>query len=102
VYTEYLCSKGNVGFTVRDCAANALEAGVKLYDLIFYIPIEFPLQDDGVRTTNEEFRKSIDQMMNTYITEASINQGLNHIHKIEGTLEERILAIKTIVNARLG
>lgn len=31
------------------------------YDIIFFIPIEFPIKDDGVRSTDAEFQKKIDR-----------------------------------------
>lgn len=31
------------------------------YDFIFYLPIEFPMEIDGLRSEDEEFRKEIDE-----------------------------------------
>lgn len=32
------------------------------YDHVFYLPIEFPIVDDGLRSTNVHFQKRIDEM----------------------------------------
>jgi nicotinamide riboside kinase len=35
---------------------------IQSYDLFFYLPVEFPLQKDGVRSEDIEYRKQIDKL----------------------------------------
>ena len=57
--------------------------------VVFYFPIEFPVVDDGFRSTDEEYRKKIDENIK------NILDG-RHIPYIEvrGTVEERLNIIK--------
>lgn len=96
-YTEYLALHNKVNSPVRDAAANALEAGLKMYDLIFYIPIEFAPENDGVRSVDINFIKGIDRIIQDYITEVKINRGITSIYTITGSVEERIEKIKNII-----
>jgi len=60
------------------------------YDKIFYIPIEFPIKDDGVRSTDTDFQKKIDD------TIKEILKTIPHII-IKGTKKERLnLCIKQL------
>lgn len=33
------------------------------YDILFYTPIEFPLEKDGIRFEDEEYQKEIDSLI---------------------------------------
>lgn len=59
------------------------------YDKIFYIPIEIPMEDNGVRETNEEYRWEIDNE----IRSIARYWGTNMV-EINGTLDERIAKVK--------
>lgn len=96
-YTEYLCHAGKVDVVVRDAVANALEAGIDLYDIILYIPIEFETEDDGVRSTDDLFRRGVDSIIKTYLSEISVNRKNVVVYTITGNVEERIQKIKTII-----
>lgn len=96
-YTEYLALQNKVNNPVRDAVANSLEAGLKMYDIIFYIPIEFGVEDDGVRSTDDSFRRGVDKIMRDYIAEVRVNRGVNFIHEISGSIEERFQMIKQII-----
>jgi nicotinamide riboside kinase len=62
------------------------------YDFVFYLPIEFPIEDDGVRSLDVNFQKNVDdrykqvldQWNVSYITltgsiENRVKQAANHI-----------------------
>jgi len=55
------------------------------YDHIFYLPIEFPLEADGVRSPDPKFQKMIDERYRQYLEEAKIN-----FKMISGSVEERV------------
>lgn len=60
--------------------------------IVCYFPIEFPVVDDGVRSTNEEFRKEIDFLIKNILDTSGINY-----YTIIGTVEERIKQIDDIL-----
>lgn len=63
-------------------------------DVFFcYFPIEFPAEDDGVRSTNEDYRRKVDKFIKT-VLDAS---GVTYI-TVTGTVEERINLIKEIID----
>lgn len=68
---------------------------LKEYDYIFYIPIEFDLEDNGVRDINPEFRQQIDEKIKHYLDWYRFR--IKNLHTISGTLEERIQQILNIV-----
>ena len=57
-----------------------------------YIPIEFPIVDDGVRPTDVEFQKKIDDNLKFYLDLYKIKY-----ERISGTIEERVLQIENIL-----
>jgi nicotinamide riboside kinase len=58
------------------------------YDLVFYIPIEFPLEKDGVRFEDDEYQKIIDLQIIKYLKRYKIPY-----ITLTGTLEERLKQI---------
>ena len=43
------------------------------YDLYVYFPIEFPLEIDGIRPSDEQYRKDIDEQIRKLLTKHKIN-----------------------------
>jgi nicotinamide riboside kinase len=60
--------------------------------IVCYIPIEFPVVDDGVRSVDEGFREEVDFMIKNLLDCAEINY-----HTITGTVEERIKMIDELL-----
>lgn len=94
-YTKYLYDTGKVTEKFYNkqlkqlhkfCAANP--------DLVYlYFPIEFAIEDDGVRDLDEEFRVAIDQNIQGLLQECSIVPII-----ITGTVEERIDKVNRVRN----
>ena len=63
---------------------------------ICYFPIEFNVIDDGFRSTNEEFRKIIDE--NIYHELVHLVKNKARIFTIRGTIEERTKQIENIIH----
>lgn len=59
------------------------------YDLVFYIPIEFPLEKDGVRFEDDSYQKIIDLQILKYLKRYKIPY-----ITLTGTLEERLAIIR--------
>jgi len=55
------------------------------YDFVFYLPIEFPMENDGIRSVSPEFRESIDRLFRKCLDEF----GVKYI-VLSGSPEERI------------
>lgn len=60
--------------------------------VIFYCPIEFEVEDDGLRDTDEEYRKFIDEK----IKHDLLGHGIR-FYELHGSVEERMETIKSIL-----
>jgi GTPase SAR1 family protein len=68
---------------------------VREYDYIFYIsPYGLPIEDNGIRETDEHYRDLIDFTITTLIKRYS--HKCNIIEKISGSTDERIQQILTV------
>ena len=68
------------------------------YDYIFYIsPAGIPIEDNGVRETNEHFRDLIDFTIHTYIKR--YGHRAKNLIEINGSTEERISQIINFINS---
>jgi nicotinamide riboside kinase len=64
------------------------------YDYVFYIdPIGTIIEDNGVRTTNVDFRNKIDEKIKYLLK----NYKPNNLHIIQGSTEERIEQILNVL-----
>jgi len=69
---------------------------IKEYDHIFYIsPEGIELEDNGVRTTDSEYRNDIDKQIKRYLVE--YNKKIFSLHELSGTTDERIKKIKQVL-----
>ena len=59
------------------------------YDLICYLPIEFDIVDDGIRSLDEELRRIVDQEIQEQI------KGKENVIKLSGSYEERIESLRS-------
>ncbi len=65
-----------------------VSARISEYDLLIYTPIEFPLTDDGERSTNEEFREAMDHYIAGFFSKLASNN--KNVIKVTGSVEERL------------
>ena len=67
------------------------------YDYIFYIsPYGIPIEDNGVRETNEHYRDLIDFTINTYLKR--YGHRVKNVFEIKGSTQERIRLISNYIN----
>jgi len=59
----------------------------KVYDIIFYIPIEFEIEDDWIRHTDKDFQKTIDNRIKENLKKYN---PAKQIIELKWTVEERI------------
>lgn len=55
------------------------------YDLLFYLPIEFPLVDDGIRSMDPKFQKDVDERFLACLSDFNLAY-----HTIQGGKKERL------------
>lgn len=65
------------------------------YDFVFYLPVEFPLENDGYRSMDPLFQKKIDKSIKSVFKELKIKYYI-----ISGSRKKRILQAKKILWAK--
>lgn len=66
-YTQYLASKGKVKAETLELFGQLASTFVNNYDFIFYCPVLSELEDDGVRSLDEEFRMGVDMILSQHL-----------------------------------
>lgn len=95
IYTESLYEKDQVTLGMSRYAKSCCIDNIKKYDFIFYLPIEFELEDDGVRSNSNDWRREIDSLFQKYNSKME-DYGAN-IHQLNGTIEERVTQLLNII-----
>lgn len=88
VYTHYLFNHEEVPEDMEEYASFLLRSYVYQYDRIFYLPVEFDLHDDGVRSVNPEFRTEIERIFK-FVVPAATKYGAK-ITTLTGSVSERV------------
>ncbi len=94
-YTKYIAENSpEFDNTILSVQEQILDFVVKnnLMGTIFYIPIEIPLFLDGVRSSNEDFRKRIDNNILHYLKKFNIPYV-----KVSGSKDERLLILNKYI-----
>jgi len=80
----------------KNSLRNTLKYLIKEYDIIFYIDdLSIPIEDNGIRETNERYRVYIDDKIKEIISEYN-DQCI--IMNISGTTKDRINRIKSVLS----
>ena len=85
VYTDWMYDNKKVSHWVREYAENVFNLLIDRYDHIFYLVPEFSLEDDGIRSTNLQFRDDIVDLFDHYIKEYKIP-----VTQLTGTVKQRV------------
>ena len=93
VYTHWLYQQGNLEKWVFDFAVNVFNRYKDRYDYIFYLKPEFPIENDGTRSINIQFRDEIVELFDKYITQVNIP-----VISLTGTVEERLQQVYNTIN----
>lgn len=92
VYTHWLYTDGKVS---QECAAeceSVFKKIISMYDYMFYIKPEFPIEDDGVRSSSQQWQDEIVVLFDRYINQYNIK-----VIPVSGSVRERVNTIlKTI------
>jgi len=80
VYGEIVLKNDNLKQIIRkEVLANAH------YDIVFYLPIEFPMESDGIRSNDENFRIKIDDQYKNFLKKQRIQYST-----LTGSIKERV------------
>ena len=80
----------------KNSLKNTLKYLIKEYDVIFYIDdLSIPIEDNGIRETNERYRVYIDDKIKEIISEYN-DQCI--IMNISGTTEDRVNRMKSVLS----
>jgi len=92
--SAFTLSAKSIEWWVRETFVNILMQLRKEYDVIIYVsPEGIEIEDNGVRTTNSEYRDKIDNV----IKEMLIEFPPVKLIEVKGTTEERITTIKQVL-----
>lgn len=92
VYTCWLVDNQKVSPLTMVEAQRVFEKTRKMYDYLFYIAPEFPIEHDGVRSNSEEWQTQIAQLFETCIEIYKVP-----VIRVSGSVRERVNTIlKTI------
>jgi len=84
VYTKWLYDNKKVDKWILDYALGVAKEVLPRYDYIFYLPAEIPIEDDGVRSADKQFRDEILELFESYIIELDLN-----VITLSGSIVER-------------
>ena len=96
VYTTWLYDSGKVSPECFVETQMVFEKTIKMYDYVFYIAPEFPIEDDGVRSASKQWQNEIvtlfDAVIDTYKVpvinvSGSVRERVNTILKTIGEIE---------------
>jgi GTPase SAR1 family protein len=85
VYTKWLREQGKVS---EDCyidAINVFKKTVGMYDYLFYIAPEFPIEDDGVRSASEQWQNEIVEIFEDTILDFGLK-----VVRVSGSVRQRV------------
>lgn len=89
VYSLWDYINGNYTYEQHKIHQKMFEDSLKKYSLMFYIPVEFELVDDGFRNTEVDYQKEIDSLFNKVIFDYNLE-----VINLSGSVEERISQIE--------
>ena len=88
----------SIGNYDQEIFENYAKEFIREYDYIFYIsPSGLPIEDNGVRETDEHYRDIIDFTINSLIRK--YGHLIDNIFEIKGSTEERIEQILNYINS---
>ena len=97
VYTKWLYDQGKVDQWIMDYALGVAKEVLPRYDYIFYLPPEIPIEDDGVRSSNEKFRDEIVALFEKYTRELDVK-----LIELTGSVKERADKFRSVIGPKLA
>lgn len=97
VYTAWLNRMRKVSDYIADFAYSLLKRYFSRYDVVFYIPNEFALEDDGVRSINDDFRQGIANIFENTVDRLRLAGLGETVVTLTGSVEERVNSAEAIL-----
>lgn len=91
-YTIYLHRRQKVTDETLTRIKEEFDIRKQYYNMIFYLPIEFDIEQDGVRSTDIEFQKEIDSIISAILVDNELS-----FRPIIGTVEQRANEIRSFI-----
>ena len=88
VYSYYLWSENKVSYEAMSYAKEVNDKLIGKYDILFYIPPEFDIEDDGVRSADVQFRNNIVALFEGNIE--LLKENNTEVIRIGGSVRERV------------
>jgi nicotinamide riboside kinase len=95
VYSTYLFKTNQINISTMKYVKEVFQKVRKSYDVIFYIDPEFDIVDDGVRSTDKEFRDEITGLFRVTIDRENLN-----VIRVKGSVRERVNTIIDYLEGR--
>lgn len=83
-YTVYLHRRNKITDETLDLIERELIKRRDHYTMVFYLPIEFDIEQDGVRSNDKSFQQEIDEIIQEVLTKYEFS-----FVPVSGTIEER-------------
>ena len=93
-YVTYAYQNGNITYEELLLLEKFISYWGFTYSFIVYIPIEFPMEKDGVRSEDDEYRVEIDRLIQQMLEEYVCSE---RRAIIRGSPEERLKQLKDII-----
>lgn len=85
-----------INYLEEDYFLNLASTMLHEYDYIFYIlPEDIKIEDNGIRTTDKEYRDTIDKSIKLLLGKYKHN--IKNLHVIKGSTEKRIEIIRKVI-----
>jgi predicted ATPase len=91
-YTRYLYNHNQVSIETLTLIESEFDKRASQYTMVFYLPIEFDIEQDGTRSDDIQFQKEIDDIIKLIL----IGKELTFV-PVTGSLDERVSYIKTYI-----
>lgn len=97
VYTRWLYDNELVDKWMLDYAIGVASEVLPRYDIIYYLPPEIPIEDDGVRSADVKFRDEIVKLFEEYIQHFNLQPTT-----LTGTVAERARQFKRPLRGKIA
>jgi len=95
VYTTYLYKNAKVNMPTLKYVTDVFDKVWTQYDHVFYIEPEFPIENDGTRSTDLKFRDDIAELFESIIEKKRLS-----MHRVQGSVRNRVNKIIDLLEGR--
>ena len=100
VYTEYLYLEGKVASYIAEFTWQLLKRHFKSYDAVFYIPNEFAVEADGVRSTEVDFQEKTSGLFKEALDRLEAAGVTKNVYRLSGSVESRTQQVLAVLKEK--